>query len=199
MPNPVVFLLDSGAGPCLIKRKFVLAPAEIDETNILHLIGISPQLVPTLGKVVLSLLGCFTEFHMVPDDFPILQDGIIGTSFLSKHKAKINWEGNQLELNDLSIPFSNQAGSYTIPARTRKIVHVRLKNTELSEGYVPRFDLPYGIYMGNALVKNRQGKAYLALINTTAEEVHFAVPEVELRETETAERELSKIPSPTQA
>ena len=37
-------------------------------------------------------------FHLVPDDFPIDEDGLIGSEMLSRYKAKINYEENFLEI-----------------------------------------------------------------------------------------------------
>ena len=45
------------------------------------------------------------EFHIVNNDFPIKEDGLLGSDFFSQLRAKIDYETKQLIIGDLSVPF----------------------------------------------------------------------------------------------
>lgn len=71
----------------------------------LYLTGISEETVPTLGNFSITIFGGNVEFYIIPENFPIVEDGIIGVSFLARHQAKVNWERNCLELNRTELHF----------------------------------------------------------------------------------------------
>jgi len=75
-------MLDSGADVNLIKEKFVKPSIQINKTNKVMLQGISPNPVTTLGTINIFVLGKEIEFHLIPEDAPFLQDGILGIEFL---------------------------------------------------------------------------------------------------------------------
>ena len=54
-------------------------------------------------------------------------------------------------------PFKS-TNKFTIPAQTVTTFYVNIKNTEKSEGYVPRLHIQDGVYVGDAVVKNLKGK-----------------------------------------
>lgn len=53
----------------------------------------------------------------------------------------------------------------TIPARANSQIYIQVANPELKEGYVPKLNLTEGVYLDNALVAVRNGKAHLRVIN----------------------------------
>ena len=53
----------------------------------------------------------------------------------------------------------NQHKKLTIPARTVTTFYIPIENTGKSEGYIPRLNIGEGIYAGNAIVKNCNGKS----------------------------------------
>ena len=83
-------------------------------------------------------------------------------------------------LLNLPIPF-------TIPARTVTTFYVNIKNTEKSKGYVPRLHIQDGVYVGDAVVKNDKGKAYLKFANTNEILITLSVPIVNLEDFEEQE------------
>ncbi|KAI4488732.1 hypothetical protein M0802_011342 [Mischocyttarus mexicanus] len=56
------------------------------------------------------------------------------------------------------------------------------KTLDISEGYLPHFELPARIFAGEVLVKNNYGKGYFKVSNTTPEVFWFEIPRVELIE-----------------
>ena len=52
----------------------------------------------------------------------------------------------------------------------------------MKEGYVPKLNLAEGVYLGNALVTVRDGKAHLRIINTTEEDYDVFVSTIQIFE-----------------
>lgn len=171
-------MVDTGAAPNLVKRNRLNPGVEIDTRTTLRLVGITDGEVKTLGKLKINIYGRDIEFHVVNENFPITQDGILGADFLSG-TGKINFVDQVVEWHDRLFPFG-QREIVRIPARSRAVSHIRVINPEITEGYVPRLHVHDGIYLGDAMVSNRDGKAYLCAINTTLDDIEFPVPTVEL-------------------
>jgi len=175
-------LVDSGSGPNIIKKNSVTSDTPVDRKEVLKLSGITTHHVPTLGKALIDILGCPVAFHVVENDFPIPQHGILGSDFFKQFRAKVDYELNQLEWNDVCIPFGAKEEILTIPPRAISTMHIKVANPELTQGYVPRLRVTDGIYLGEALVTVKDAKAYLLIINTTNNEERIYVPTVTLRE-----------------
>lgn len=171
-------MVDTGAAPNLVKRNRLNSDTDIDTRITLRLTGITDGEVRTLGKIKMNIYGHDIDFHVVDENFPISQDGILGADFLSQ-AGKINFVDQMVEWHGRLFPFT-QKETVRIPARSRAVTHIRVVNSEISEGYVPRLDVHKGVYLGNAIVNNRDGKAYLYAINTTFDDIEFPVPTVEL-------------------
>ncbi|KYN09554.1 hypothetical protein ALC57_18342 [Trachymyrmex cornetzi] len=84
------------------------------------------------------------------------------------------------------ILFRTPRGDYS--TRSRSTFYLRVKNNDITTGYVPSLSVCDGIYLGDALVTNRDGKAFLQIINTTDAEKEIAVPSIQLREVESIYR-----------
>jgi len=145
------FLIDSGSGPNIIKKKFLRPNVQINRNEILKLTGITTHYVPTLGLGQVDILGRPVIFHLVEDEFPIPQDGIIGSDFFNQFQASVNYKTKHLEWDDIRIPFEPRE-ILTIPARTNSQLYIQVANPGLKEGYNPKLNLAEGVYLGNALV-----------------------------------------------
>jgi len=71
-----------------------------------------------------------------------------------------------------------------IPARAQLIFYLRIKNPHVKIGYVPRLRVCEGVYLGDAVMTNRGGKAYIRIVNTNEIDRELIVPTVELQEIE---------------
>jgi len=67
-----------------------------------------------------------------------------------------------------------------MPAKTAKVCYSKIKNPEVKTGLVPRLYFSDGLYAGNALVKNRSGKAYIKIVNTRDTDERIIASKVEL-------------------
>lgn len=179
-PEKASLLLDTGAMPNLLKEKVIDENYKINRDEILLLSGITNQTVKTLGKIKFDLYGCLTEFHIIPNNFPILQDGLLGNEFFKSAKAKIDYHQGCLIINDTVIPFHSNKIQKLNP-RSRTIVEMyTINNIEI--GYIPKKEYQPGVFYGNALIKNENGKVYLPVINTTEKEIEMQQQFITLEE-----------------
>ena len=58
--------------------------------------GITEESVHALGTALIQLLDDSVEFHVVPNDFPISVDGIIGRAYLRQEQALLSFRHNSL-------------------------------------------------------------------------------------------------------
>jgi len=117
--------------------------------------------------------------HVVPDDFPISQDGILGSKFL-QNMGRINFVEQTVDWRNASFPFSErEQETIQIPARSNKVLFVKV--AEITTGYVPRLQINSDVYLGDAVVTNRDGKAYLRAFNTGCNDT-FQIPSIKLEE-----------------
>ena len=128
-------------------------------------------------------MGILTEFHIVPHNFVIEQDGLLESEFFTKNAAEINYSENCLIINGKKYRFINNVAK--ISPRERKVICVQLKNTHLKEWFIPKYNIEEGVFpQGNCIVKNYNNKAYLPLINTTEKEIFVNLPMIELEKVE---------------
>ena len=98
-------ILDSGAGPNLLKRNNLAEKTAMNKNEIFEIKGITDNSIFTLGKIKLYFFKFAVEFHTANNDFPIKEDGLLGSDFFSQLKTKIDYETKQLIISDLSVPF----------------------------------------------------------------------------------------------
>jgi len=55
---------------------------QILKENKLHIVGVTDDFVESLGSVQVILMAHPLKMNVVPDNFAILQEGILGTNFL---------------------------------------------------------------------------------------------------------------------
>lgn len=173
-------MVDTGAAPNLIKGHKIKSHLPTETGHILRLSGITEGCVNTLGTVHVALNEHVVVMQVVPDDFPIPQDGILGAEFL-RETAQIDFADQTVTWHGATYPFT-QRETAKIPARTSSVLYVNIVNPETTIGYVPRIKTDHGVYLGDAVVSNRNGKAYLRAYNTNDKDVVIQIPHVWLEE-----------------
>ena len=58
---------------------------------------------------------------------------------------------------------------------------MRIENPEIKIGYIPKIKIVHGIYLGDTIVENVSGKAFLNVISILDEEVEVQVPTLRLK------------------
>lgn len=97
-------MLDTGAGPSLIKLSKKPENFTANTNEILELKGITRDSICTLGKIEILVKDLKIPMHLVPDDFPIEEDGLIGSEIFRKFKAKIDYNKNSLKIGKHNFP-----------------------------------------------------------------------------------------------
>lgn len=183
LTEPSVFMIDSGSGVNLIKQSVIKFNVPWEDERTYTLQGISSQSVGTLGSVLISLMGKPTLFHVVPDSVGFVQNGILGNRFLQDHAANVDYKNKCLHYDNTKIPFT-EIVNIKIKGRTISPFYVNVTNPEKQYGYIPLVTPTKGLYYGNAIVTNVNGRAYLPIINTTEVNYKLEIPSVELEDFE---------------
>lgn len=173
-------MIDTGAAPNIIKKRNLESETRINGNDTLLLSGITEGYVSTIGTAEISYMGNPIALHVVHDQFPISQEGILGSDFLQGAES-LNFNHRTLKWQGIEIPFARN-DYITIPARSRSVCPLRVSNRDAREGYIPRIEIGKGLYLGEALITNRNGTAYVGIVNVTENEVSIPVPTVEIGE-----------------
>lgn len=180
-------MIDTGAAVNIIKQRCINARTPINTRDTISLSGITREQVETLGSIVINAHAHPVTLYVVPDNFAIPQEGILGTEFL-QYSDGINLKEKFVNWHGIEIPFTDRE-VIVAPARSRSTFCVKVANPDVKIGYVPRLRAREGVYIGDAVVTNRNGKAYLGVTNTTDTDHALLVPTVELTEIEFMRKE----------
>ncbi|KAL6255671.1 hypothetical protein P5V15_012916 [Pogonomyrmex californicus] len=82
--DDVTLMPDTSSRPNIIKENLIPEDEKINYTNILKLNGINNYPGYTLGKITLILFNKPITFHIVANNFPIPQSGILGNDFFKQ-------------------------------------------------------------------------------------------------------------------
>ena len=118
-------------------------------------------------------------FNVVPDEFPLDYVGITGSDLMRTYSGKIDFTSESVILNGETFPFSHKR-SIILPGRQKTLMYIKVANPSVQEGYVPRLNVQDGVYLGEAIVSNTNGIAYIYAINTQEKDVTVEVPVVPL-------------------
>ena len=117
--TPVSFLIDTGAGVCLIKTQVwerVKSKADTLEPDTSHrLVGVDgiPIKVQGFATVQLTIAGAkFRHKFIIADQ--IIADAILGIDFLEANKCILNLAKGELVVNDKAITLSPQGPADTV-------------------------------------------------------------------------------------
>ena len=99
----LTFMTDNGAAVNLIKIGSLHPNTLVDTNNVIPLVGISDQLVQTLGTTNITIRGKPIMFLVNQNDFPIKQDGVLGRKYLKQEQAVISYHYNALMIGGDAI------------------------------------------------------------------------------------------------
>lgn len=185
--SPLKFLVDSGAAISIIKENFLKHNVEINQNNRCNIVGISNNKSESFGtvKAEINLINISNKhvFHVVPQDFSIPCDGILGLDFFQKYKCEIVCHGNpklliKINSHTTSIPlfYSSGVNSITIPPRCEVIRKIELPSTD-EELLILNQEIYSGIFVSSSIVSKI--RPYVKILNINEEEVQ--IPEVQLQ------------------
>ena len=94
----LTMLLDTGTSKNVIKKGCLPPDVDIFGDEILKLSGITEGVTYTLGYVKIPTFDRMTIFHVVDNDFPIQQSGILSSEFFSDNSTKIDYKNQVFEV-----------------------------------------------------------------------------------------------------
>ena len=152
---------------------------EILEDEILKLSGITDGVTYTLRYDKIPTFDRMTIFHVVDNDFIILQSGILSSEFFSDNSTKIDYETQVFEVSGTQYTFRT-GEVMTFAAGERKLFFARVINN-IEEEYTPYMTYePGGIVIEPGFVRNQDGKVYFFLTNAYDYLINIEIPVIKL-------------------
>lgn len=168
------FLVDTGADISLIKISSLKKNGCINNKEIIKITGVGKEPIFTLGVIFADLsvknFKIEHKYHVVPDDFNIPSEGILGRDFIKRFRSLIDYDSMTitLKINEARVIIPIREGhtdnAITLPARSevvRRIDLGNLKGTQVIESQ----ELAKGIYIARAIVES--DCPIVRIINTT--------------------------------
>lgn len=168
------YLVDTQADISVFKSTAIAGTVEVDGKNIINIKGITHDSIKTLGTLQINIytendiLG--HEFHVVPEQFNIDCDGIIGKDFLTYYRCKIDYDNMTFTINNkyrniLKLTQGPNELTMTIPPRCEVVRKFNIETNQ--ECVVDQTILAPGVYTARTVVNPND--AYIRVINTTNE------------------------------
>ena len=177
-------LLDSGStisainGNLFQKSEFASLP--LKTPKVPHIIGAGGATHPIQGQIDLqfsigSLLLSQT-FYVIP---ALRQSMILGTDFLQKNEARLDWQNNTLSLRQntvnvniihISQGFARVSKTTDIPPNSIQNIKIRLSKTKSNETVLLEPNLKttkYSFVAAKCLIKNKPESLFIQVLNTT--------------------------------
>lgn len=95
---PIELLLDTGATISVIKYSKIKDKSLIDYSDVLNIFGITKEKIRVIGSISAYIDKYVIKFFVVPDNFMIPTDGILGNAFFQNQNVNINYEKRKLQL-----------------------------------------------------------------------------------------------------
>ena len=182
--NEGIFVVDTGAELNLIKRKNVNKSTQINTQIKYHLFGIVEEGVKTVGEVYLEVNGVSCPFQIVPDNFPIKCDGMLGMPFLADAIIDLKTKTMKHALGKFPFITPPKRTTLYLNARTKQLVTLPVTNTNINEGYLPLVPAGPGVYLGETLATVVDGQIRVYCINVCTKDVEILVSPVSLEKVE---------------
>lgn len=145
-----------------------------DESEILRIRGVTDNVIESLGTVKADLfINDFTishSFHIVPDDFNIPADGIVGNDFIELYECILNYRDKtfsfELDNKIISTPIldSPSADTLVLPAKAEVYRTFHL-NKFTEPQFISNFEIQPGIFVANSIASSEY--PILRVLNTT--------------------------------
>ena len=100
------FLIDTGSEISLIKQHLVPPDKVINRAETVLLKGVGMGESNTLGTVKMKVFGITTFVHVVPNDFFIPCEGVMGSSFFSETGSIIDFQNKVFKIENRSTPLN---------------------------------------------------------------------------------------------
>lgn len=158
-----------------MKNTSIFDNVALNSFECVNIKGITNNSIRSFGSIdtKLNINGrkLTQKFHIVPDEFNIPSDGILGKDFLKNYNCRIDYmnmtltiftSNGKIILNILEGPDEN---SIVIPPRSEVIRSFFVNSDTDAPRYVPNQELVPGVFTSNTLINTKQ--ALVRVVNTT--------------------------------
>lgn len=173
-------MVDSQADMSVIKNSSLKNWAFIDGTQTIRIKGVTEQIIQSIGTIDTFIHIHIQDgsiehtFNVVPDEFGIPVDGLIGKDFLKTHKCLIDYDNmtlsSSVEGEHISIKINEGPSDdiVTLPARSQVFRTLKLTNFDTPQ-FIPNTELAPGVFISNSIATSN--KPMIKILNTTEEVV----------------------------
>lgn len=176
-----LFLIDSGATISTFRQN-KLKPNQKLANSVCTIRGVGAGSINTLGHVITNIVleeyDLNHTFQIVPNDFPVPGDGILGLDFLKRYNCQINYDHDcdylyvrpgftqeTLAIKILGTPIPNHV---SLPARAEVIRKINLQTTD-NEVLIPNQEIFPGVFIARTIVCSEH--PFVRIINTTFDNI----------------------------
>lgn len=167
------FFIDTQADISVFKLSSLHQNLPINTSNIIRIKGITNDAISSLGTAHIDLYldnhVLSHKFHIVPDNFNINTDGIIGKDFLSQYNCSLDYQQMIFTINDpnfsniLKISSGPDSSSFIIPPRCEVIRKFQIDSQD--DCVVDNHEIAEGVFAARTIVKPHS--AYIRVMNTS--------------------------------
>lgn len=176
--------MDTGADISICKKGNI---SEINSREISILSGITLESMESIGTTNLNLhfddKRVEHKFHVVPNDFPIPTDGIIGRDVLQKYRCKIDFDNYtttfNIENEEFILPMDQKCiciVDVCIPKRSESIIPVNVRTNK--DSIIFKKEIAPGVFVANSIIP-AIGTKHLKILNTNEKDIFLNKIEVE--------------------
>ena len=173
------FFIDTGSQVSLIKSSALISSTFINKNSIIRICSITNDFQYTKGEIKILLEDLPCNLHIIDDVFSMDTPGLIGLDILEKYNGNIDIAKMQLQLGPYFIPFREKE-KFIIQANSKQIIYAQVLNQDIEEGFLPEQNIHPDLLLGEALVRNQNGKALVMCINSSDHDIKIDAPVVEL-------------------
>lgn len=170
--DDITLLIDTQAEISVIRQSTIQNQKEICTNDIISIKGVTLESIVTLGTVNIELqingLVFENTFHVVPDEFNISSDGIIGKDFLKKYSCILNFNEMFLTLhisNQIKTTISILEGpdddTMVIPPRCEVIRHFKVNHNE--DCVIHNNEVEPGVFISSTIINPKN--SYIRILN----------------------------------
>lgn len=177
--KPLTFLLDTQADISLVKLSSIYENINLNKFDVINIKGITPDQISTHGSIFTNIYSqnykLSTLLHVVPDEFDIPVDGILGKNFIKYYNCNIDFSNMiiTVKLNNhksIEIPLLNTPSKewVTLPARSEVIKKITV-TTENNYIFVPNQEVSRGVYVCKTIIS--KNSPIVRVLNTNSDNV----------------------------
>ena len=121
-------MIDTGSEANIIKNHLLPDEIEMDNFKTVFLKGVGDKLNRTIGTIKLAVYGHTSTFHVVPDDFDIPCEGILGATYLTETNALIDYKNELITTNDKVSKFK-LGNEFLLKENRQYVIEEEMNNT----------------------------------------------------------------------